>query len=195
MNKIIFATGNQHKVEEVSRINQHVDFLSLKDVDIVEDIPETGSTFRANALQKARYVFDRKQMPVLSEDSGLCIEALSGEPGVLSARYAGVEKNHAKNIQKVLSQLITQDNRKAFFVSTLCFIDTDRKDHYFEGYCHGIIAHEISGSGGFGYDPIFIPDGFNETFGLLNSEVKDKISHRKKSFALFSAFIQQANQQ
>ena len=189
MNKIIFATANPHKVEEISRINRSISFLSLTDVGITEDIPETGDTFRENAFQKANYVFEQTNMPVLSEDSGLVIDALDGRPGVLSARFAGTNKNHQHNIEKVLSLLRDKSDRRAHFSSTLCFINSQKQVYYFEGICPGKIHSEIMGTGGFGYDPIFIPEGFEKTFGILDDSIKDKISHRKKSFAIFSEFL------
>jgi len=188
--KVIFATGNHHKVNEVSRICPSVTFLSLKDVGIEEEIPETGSTFRANAQQKAQYVFDRTNTPALAEDSGLVVEALNGAPGVFSARYAGDEKNHQKNMMKLLSELSTHTNRRAYFISTFCFYENADKIYFFEGKCHGTIAKEMSGSGGFGYDPIFIPDGHKHTFGQLSDVTKDAMSHRKKSLVKLLPFLE-----
>jgi XTP/dITP diphosphohydrolase len=191
MDKIIFATSNSHKIEEVSRINRSIEFLSLEDVHVYDDIPETGDTFKKNAYQKASFVYSRCHLPTLAEDSGLEVEVLYGEPGVLSARYAGIDKNHQRNMQKVLTLLGDETKRQAQFVSTLCFIDAKGRDHYFEGFCRGRIHTHVQGNGGFGYDPIFIPTDYDCTFGELPHEVKDAISHRKQSFALFASFLNQ----
>ena len=191
MSKIIFATGNPNKIDEISRLNSGFSFLSLFDVDIKEDIPETGNTFRANALQKAMYVFERNRIPTLAEDSGLVINALNGAPGIYSARYAGEEKNHKKNMIKVLAELNTQFDRTAYYQATICYIDENGHIHYFEGKCQGRISDEMKGEGGFGYDPIFIPEGHEKTFGELPNSTKDEISHRKQAFTLFTHHLTQ----
>ena len=189
MKKIVFATSNSHKIAEVSRINSSIDFISLTELKMLEDIPETGHTFRENAYQKAWYVFSRCKLPTLAEDSGLAIRSLDGNPGVLSARFAGEDKNHQNNMEKVLRLLTDQNDRSAQFISTLCFIDSAGCPHYFEGFCNGQIHTSAQGIGGFGYDPIFIPEGYERTFGELSDDIKDAISHRKKSFALFTTYI------
>ncbi len=191
MNKIVFATGNQHKVEEINRINRRIQFLSLHDVDINEEIPETGSSFAENAYQKASYVFNKTKLPVLAEDSGLIVDALDGRPGIYSARYAGLQKNHQDNIAKVLHEMKGIADRRAKFISCLCFIDNTGQSSYFEGFCHGFLFTQPLGNGGFGYDPIFIPNGYDKSFGELPNEIKDKISHRSKSFEIFSNFLKE----
>ena len=189
MSKIVFATSNQHKVDEINRINSVTKFISLGEVGIFDVIPETGSTFQENAHQKAAFVFERKNYPVFAEDSGLVVEALDGAPGVYSARFAGEEKNHDKNIQKVIALLEGVNKRNAHFASVICFIDRSGTPYYFEGACHGYIHTHPKGSGGFGYDPIFIPQGYSQTFGQLDDAIKDQISHRKKSFSKFMNFL------
>lgn len=189
MHEIIFATRNKNKVKEINDINSTISFISLDDVGISEDIPETGDTFEENAHQKAAYVFDRIKKPVLAEDSGLVVPSLHGEPGVLSARYAGDDKDDAKNIEKLLSKLTDSAERAAYFNTTICYIDAEGNAHYFTGRCHGHIGLAPAGTNGFGYDPIFIPNGLDKTFAECPIVEKNKISHRKRAFVQFQAFI------
>lgn len=186
---IVFATGNQHKVREVNRINEGINFISLTDVGIDTDLPETGDTFEANAEEKARYVFDRESIAVIAEDSGLVVPALGGEPGVYSARYAGTGKDHEANIRKLLRRLAESENRLAYFQATICYIDPNGTAHFFTGKCHGRIHTEKRGNGGFGYDPVFIPNGYDESFGELDPSIKDEVSHRKKAFTKFFNYM------
>jgi len=178
--KIIFASANQNKIKEIrALLPAHFEILGLKDIGIVEDIPETGKTIKENSLLKARFVknFIADSTAVFADDSGLEVEALNGEPGVYSARYAGAFKNDTANNNKLLQELKLKTNRKAQFITVITLI-LDGKIHYFEGIVKGTIAFEARGDNGFGYDPLFIPQGFRSTFAELSSETKNNISHR-----------------
>lgn len=177
--KICFASSNQGKVDEInSLLPATVEVIGLKDLNVLEDIPETGDTFQANALQKAKYVFNKFQIPVFADDSGLCVKALSNEPGVFSARYAGAPKDDKKNIQLLLKNLGANPQRTAHFKTVIAYIDQNGENHFFEGSIEGDITQEEKGNNGFGYDPIFSPNGYDETFAELSKEVKNQISHR-----------------
>ncbi len=183
MTTIVFATANAHKLEEIQAVlPNHIRVLSLKDVGITEEIPETGSTLRGNSAIKAQYVKEKLSPDfsadfIIADDSGLEVEALQGAPGVYSARYAGVPKDDAANNKKLLHALQNSSNRKARFVTVITLITKDAV-HVFEGEVKGTIAHEARGISGFGYDPLFIPTGYRSTFAELGSEIKNKISHR-----------------
>lgn len=181
MTKLVFATGNPHKVKEVNEmLSGQFDIISLKDIGCHEDIPETSPTIEGNALQKARYVFEKYNVNCFSEDTGLEIMALNGEPGVLSARYAGDDKNAAANMQLVLKKLSGKTDRSARFKTVIALI-IDGKEYTFEGIAKGNIRHEKSGGKGFGYDPIFEPLGHAVTFAEMSSADKNAISHRGKA--------------
>ncbi len=178
INKIIFATGNRHKVKEVLQVlGDQFDLGSLADIGCPEDLPETSPTLEGNALQKARYVQAHFGVNCFAEDTGLEIEALGGAPGVNTARYAGDAKNPDANIDLVLKNLEGKANRSALFRAVIALI-LDGKEHFFEGIVHGKIHHERSGNGGFGYDPIFQPDGYDRTFANMSDDEKNAISHR-----------------
>ncbi len=182
--KIIFASQNKGKIKEVKAIfnNSHFEIVSLFDLGNNIDIEETGDTFRDNALLKAQTVYELYKEPVVSDDSGLMIEQLGGRPGVISARYAGEGCTFADNNLKVISELSEfPEPHKAKFVSTAIFYDGSNIIESV-GELHGIIIKEQRGTGGFGYDPIFIPDGYDKTISELDFELKNKISHRAKSF-------------
>jgi len=173
---IVFATNNKNKLKEVrSKLQEEV--LGLTDIGCIEDIEETGTTFETNALIKAQYVYEKYGYTCFADDSGLEVEALNGAPGVYSARYAGEHGNAEANMNKLLNALEKENNRKAKFVTVICLIK-DGEINYFRGEIHGTIIHEMRGNDGFGYDPIFIPDGYNKTFAELNLADKNKISHR-----------------
>lgn len=175
---LVFATGNPHKIQEVHDLLQgHFDLKGLHDIGCPLDLPETSPTIEGNALQKARYVYGNYGANCFSEDTGLEIEALGGEPGVLSARYAGESKDPAANMQLVLERMAGKTNRKARFYTVIALI-LDGQEHIFEGIAEGSIRLEPSGTGGFGYDPIFQPDGFEATFAELTKAEKNAISHR-----------------
>lgn len=180
---IVFASANKSKIQEISAlIPSTYKLVSLEDIGITEDIPETGLTIKDNSEIKARYVAEvliKKKLPwaVIADDSGLEVEALNGEPGVYSARYAGMQKNDTANNKKLLDELANFTNRKAIFVTTIT-LKLNNQIFFFNGQINGTIALEPKGTKGFGYDPLFIPQGYQSTFAELEKDVKNKISHR-----------------
>lgn len=177
MKKLVFATNNQHKTEEIRlALKGKYEVLNLKDIGCDVDIPETGVTFAENATLKSEYVVEHFSIDCFADDSGLEIEALNNEPGVFSARYSG-SRNDLNNIELVLEKLEDEENRKARFRTVISLIK-DGENHLFEGVINGTIRKSLSGSNGFGYDPIFQPDGYNITFAEMDMEEKNKISHR-----------------
>jgi len=191
--QLVFATNNRHKLEEVSaKIKSEFDLLTLEDIGCTEDIDETGLTFRDNASIKSRYVFDKYHLNCFGDDSGLEIDALNGEPGVYSARYAGKHGEHDANINKALEKLGASENRKARFVTVISLI-WKGEEYFFEGTVEGTIRRERSGSKGFGYDPIFQPDGYDKTFAEMTLDEKSKISHRAKAMDKLIAFLETQN--
>ncbi len=181
---LIFATNNSHKLhearEKLQLVNAPVEILSLSDIDFSEDLPETGNTLQANALQKAETLYKRVKRNCFADDTGLEIEALDGAPGVYSARYAGESCTFDDNMNLVLSNMQGKSNRRACFRTVIALI-LDGNVHYFEGRVDGEILTEKHGAEGFGYDPIFRPDGYTETFAELPLEVKNRISHRGRA--------------
>jgi XTP/dITP diphosphohydrolase len=189
MKKLLFATSNANKLREVREIlvNQY-EVLSLKDIDWNEEIPEPFDTIRENSIYKANYFFEKMGMDCISEDSGLEVEALDGRPSAYSARYAGESRNDIQNYQKVLAEMQGESNRTARFKSIITY-KTDTICETFEGEMLGNIGFEPKGSNGFGYDPIFIPEGKNQTNAELTSEEKNAISHRKKALVKLVDFF------
>ena len=186
--QILIATHNLHKKEEIQQIlGPEFIITTLTDYDINEEIVEDGNTFQENALIKAKYCFEKTGKASVGDDSGLVVEALDGQPGIYSARYAG-NHNFKKNIEKVLEELKDQPNRRAYFITVLCFKDEDG-EHYFEGRVYGNITTEVFGEDGFGYDPIFVPDDHNLTFAEMMPEEKNKISHRSAALKKFLEFL------
>lgn len=178
MRKLVFATNNAHKLEEVRAVlDNKIEIVSLNELGCYDDIPETADTLEGNALIKAAYVFNKFGMACIADDTGLEVEALNGEPGVYSARYGGEPHNAQKNMQKLLTNLNGVENRKARFRTVIVLKDAER-ELYFEGTIHGHISETPSGAAGFGYDPVFVPDGYNKSFAELGPELKNKISHR-----------------
>ena len=176
--KFVFATNNAHKLEEVTAIlGNRIELLSLKDIHCHVDIPETADTLEGNALLKAQYIFENYQMDCFADDTGLEVEALNGEPGVYSARYAGDGHNAEANILKLLQNMEGIENRKAQFRTAFALI-INGKEHLFEGIIKGEIITTRRGNSGFGYDPIFVPEGYSQTFAEMGNELKNKISHR-----------------
>lgn len=176
--ELVFASSNQNKVSEIQKIlGSKIKLLSLNDIKCDEEIEETGKTFQENALIKARYIFKNYSKNCFADDSGLEVEALNNEPGVYSARYAGEPKNDDKNTQKLLRELASKTNRNACFKTVIALI-IDGKEQFFEGKINGQIASEPAGNGGFGYDPVFIPEGYDKTFAQMTLEEKNTISHR-----------------
>ena len=186
---LVVASHNKHKIEEISEIvNHNIELISLSDLKYFEDIPETGNTFVDNAFIKARTIHTLFHKNCLADDSGLEIFSLNNEPGVYSARYAGEPVDHENNIQKVLSNLQGIDNREARFVTVLALILND-KEYIFEGEVRGKISTEKKGNNGFGYDPIFIPDGYEKSFAEMSAEEKNEISHRAAALKKMQSFI------
>ena len=176
--KFVFATNNAHKLEEVTAIlGDRIELLSLKDINCHADIPETADTLEGNALQKARYIAGNYRTDCFADDTGLEVEALNGAPGVYSARYAGAGHDSEANMQKLLHDMEGMENRKAQFRTVFALINNG-KEHLFEGIVKGEIIKTRRGTSGFGYDPIFIPEGYTQTFAEMGNELKNKISHR-----------------
>ncbi|MCQ2374749.1 MAG: non-canonical purine NTP diphosphatase [Salinivirgaceae bacterium] len=189
MLNLIFATHNNHKLQEVAQLlGDKIQLQSLDNVNITEDIPETANTLEGNARQKAHYIFDRTGANVFADDTGLEVEALGGEPGVFSARYAGPACNSADNITKLLKNLNGVQNRNARFRTVICLI-LNGKEYLFEGIVNGRIIENLVGDAGFGYDPVFVPDGYNETFAQMSMQLKNSISHRGRAIAELCTFL------
>ena len=210
--KIVFATNNEHKLTEIRAIlGDAFEVVSLADIGCHEDIPETGQTLEENALMKAEYIYDKYHLSCFADDTGLEVEALNGAPGVYSARYAameatvpagspaGISHDSEANMARLLRELANNNNRKARFRTVIAFIE--KKDvcpcgctsikvvHKFEGIVNGEITREKSGAEGFGYDPIFRPDGYDKTFAELGADIKNKISHRARAVAKLAEFL------
>jgi XTP/dITP diphosphohydrolase len=189
MDTLIFATNNSHKVDEVRSVLQGKwDIISLKEAGIDKDIPEPHNTLEENALEKSRTIYLLTGRNCFSEDTGLETEILNGEPGVRSARYAGEPASFENNISLLLQRLEGQTNRRARFRTVISLIMGGR-EHQFEGICNGIIIDENKGSAGFGYDPVFVPDGDTRTFAEMNMEEKNLFSHRKKAMEKLIWFL------
>ena len=187
--KICFATNNQHKIEEVrSALGPDFSLLSLIEIGCTEELPETGTTLEANALQKAKYVFDHYQIPCFADDTGLEVPALNNEPGVYSARYAGLQRSSEDNISLLLKNLENKNNRQARFKTVMAWVELNLQ-HTFEGIVEGEIIKERKGKGGFGYDPVFLPKGYNKTFAEMEMHEKNSISHRAKALEKLLAFL------
>jgi len=176
--KFVFATNNAHKLEEVTAIlGDKIELLSMKDIHCHADIPETADTLEGNALLKARYIFENYNMDCFADDTGLEVEALNGAPGVYSARYAGDAHNSEANMRKLLQDMEGIENRKAQFRTVFALI-INGKEHLFEGIVKGEITKHRCCSSGFGYDPVFIPEGYTQTYAEMGNTLKNKISHR-----------------
>ena len=191
MQKLVFATNNAHKLEEIRAIlGDRLDILSLSDIDCHDDIPETADTLDGNARQKARYIHERYGLDVFADDTGLEVTALGGQPGVHTARYAYPDRNDTEaNTAKLLSELQAQTDRTARFRTAICLI-LGGEEHLFEGIVTGTIATEKRGEKGFGYDPVFCPDGYEgQTFAQLGVDVKNTISHRARAVQKLAQFL------
>ena len=187
--KLLFVTNNLHKLREVQEIvGNSFRILSLKDVSIDEDIPETSKTLEGNACQKARFIYERTGMDCFADDTGLFIDALEGRPGVFSARYAGEGCIFEDNIRKVLAELQHTENRNACFRCVVCLI-LGGTDHLFEGRIDGVILKEKHGEGGFGYDPVFVPNGQSQTFSEMPPYLKNGLSHRGRAMWKMMKFL------
>jgi XTP/dITP diphosphohydrolase len=190
MKKIIFATNNNHKLNEIRNIlTRKFNVFGLKDIGFEGDIPETGITLFENASIKSRFVYEKFKTDCFSDDTGLEIDTLGGKPGVYSARYAGEEANSEKNIEKVLKQMAGSTNRAARFKTVISLI-LNGKEYFFEGKVEGKIILEKRGATGFGYDPIFLPDGYNKTFAEMDLATKNQISHRARATAKLVHFLE-----
>jgi XTP/dITP diphosphohydrolase len=189
MHRIVFATNNAHKMGEVSAIlNDGFQIMGLKEIGCFDDIPETQDTIEGNALQKARYVWEKFGIDCIADDTGLEVEALNGAPGVYSARYAGEDCVAENNIRKLLRELDGVDNRKARF-KTVAVLILNGKEYFFEGIVSGRILTEKKGNDGFGYDPVFVPDGFETSYAQMSADEKNAISHRALAFGKFADFM------
>ena len=189
MQQLVFATNNAHKLEEVAaKLNGKIKLLSLADIGCQDDIAETGATFRENAAIKSHHIYDKYHLNCFGDDSGLEIDALNGEPGVYSARYAGKHGDHQANMDKVLTQLQSTTNRKARFRTVISLI-WNGEEHFFDGTVEGTIRREQAGTAGFGYDPIFQPDGYAITFAEMSMDDKNKISHRARAMEKVIEFL------
>ena len=197
--RIVFATNNAHKLSEIRQIlGNDIEILSLADIGCHEDIPETADTLEGNALQKAQYVYDHYHLSCFADDTGLEVDALGGEPGIYSARYAGDDHDSEANMQKLLQKLGENNNRKARFRTVIALIEKEEdekvtepaeKTSFFEGIVEGQIIREKRGQEGFGYDPIFQPDGYDETFAQLGLEIKNRISHRARAVEKLAKYL------
>jgi XTP/dITP diphosphohydrolase len=187
--RLVFATHNKHKATEVQKIVPDAfEVITLTDLNILEEIPETGETLQANALIKARFIHQKLGYNCFADDTGLEVEALNGEPGVYSARYAGLAKSDQANMDKLLLNLSTKSNRRARFVTSICLFWLDEM-FVFEGELRGTITNEKMGTNGFGYDPIFMPEGYDITLAQMDVMTKNMISHRGKAMRKMADFL------
>ena len=201
MKRIVFATNNQHKLQEIRDIlGSDYEVVSLKEIGCNVDIPETGNTLEENALQKAQYVYDHYHLSCFADDTGLEVEALDGAPGVHSARYAeGTDHDSEANMAKLLRELDGKENRKSRFRTVISYIEKQdvcpcgctsiKKIHQFDGIVNGSIATEKHGTEGFGYDPIFVPEGYYKSFAELGEGIKNGISHRARAVAKLAEYL------
>lgn len=190
MKKLVFATNNAHKLEEIRAIlGDKVEILSLNDIHCHADIPETADTLEGNAALKAAYIYEHYGLDCFADDTGLEVEALNGTPGIYSARYAGGEGHDSEaNMKKLLREMEGKENRRAQFRTAICLIERG-KETLFEGIVKGEIIREKRGGSGFGYDPVFVPEGYTETFAEMGSEEKNKISHRARAVQQLCAYL------
>ncbi len=187
MTDLVIASNNKGKIKEIKEMIHHIHLLSLNDICFNEEIPEPYPTFAENAYIKAKTVFNFCGKNVFADDSGICVNALNGEPGVISAHYSG-ERDDEKNLQKILNNLTDKTDKTAYYFAVICLI-WNTETYYFDGTCNGIIIPNKRGTNGFGYDPIFIPDGYNQTFAELPLAVKNTISHRGKAIKKMIDFL------
>lgn len=187
--KLIFATQNKHKIEEIKPgLNPQIELIDLENLGFKEDVPENADTLEGNALEKANFIYSKYNIDTISDDTGLEVESLNGEPGIYSARYAGESKNSDDNIDKLLQNLKGKSNRKAQFKTVIALI-LDQKEYVFEGIVEGEITESRKGEMGFGYDPVFQPTGYNKTFAEMTLEDKNKISHRARALKKLTIFL------
>ena len=188
--KIVFASNNKNKIHEIqSMLPENIQIVSLESIGCFEEIPETADTIEGNAILKANYVIQKYGFDCFADDTGLEVDSLNGQPGVFSARYAGEQKNADDNMDKLMKELSGKPNKNAQF-KTVIALNFKGKQHLFVGIASGKITSEKMGTGGFGYDPIFKPSGYEKTFAELSLEVKNEISHRGKATKLLIEFLQ-----
>ncbi|MDP2068967.1 MAG: non-canonical purine NTP diphosphatase [Lutibacter sp.] len=186
--KLVFATNNKHKLEEVQAMLTNFEIVNLADIHCFEDIPETADTLEGNAILKANFITEKFGLDCFADDTGLEVAALNNEPGVYSARYAGENNNAEANMNKLLKNVENNPNRKAQFKTAIA-LNIQGKQFIFEGICEGTILTEKRGTSGFGYDPIFMPDGFNTSFAEMDMNEKGNISHRGKAIEKLVTFL------
>lgn len=188
-NEIVIASNNSKKIKELTFLLQGYSLLSLNDIGFTKEIPEPYETFEENAQQKARTIYEFCGKTVLADDSGLCVPALNGAPGVYSAYYGGHPRSDEKNNLQLLNAMKGIDHREAYYKAVLCLYQKD-KVYFFDGICEGTILEAPQGKNGFGYDPLFVPQGFTQTFAELPIDVKNKLSHRGKAIQLLKEFLE-----
>ena len=190
--KLVFATNNKHKLDEVRKITSHhpIEIVSLAEINCFDDIPETADTLEGNALQKAHYIQEKFGLNCFADDTGLEVEALNNAPGVYSARYAGPGHDSEANMKKLLHEMEGKENRKARFRTVIALV-WNGKTYTFDGIVNGTITTTKRGENGFGYDPIFIPEGYEQTFAELGNDIKNQISHRAKAVEKLDEFLTQ----
>lgn len=189
MEELIIASNNKGKISEIKTLISGVRLLSLKDIGFDKEVEEPYDTFRENAYTKAKAVHNYCGKNVFSDDSGLCVNALKGKPGVHSAYYSGLPRDNNRNTAMLLQNMIAVKDRSAYYIAIICLI-WDGEAHYFEGKCNGHIHENRAGDGGFGYDPIFIPEGYDKTFGELSPDIKNRLSHRGEAVRKMVSFIE-----
>jgi len=193
MNKVLVSSNNKDKISEIRKVFENEDFiiLSLEDIGLNIDIVEDQETLEGNALKKAGEIFSISKIPTISDDTGLYVEALNGEPGIYSSRYAGENVTYDDNCQKLINNMkrIPETKREAYFKTVICFYIEKDKYYLYEGICNGKIINTKRGAEGFGYDPLFIPNGFKKTFAEMNEDEKNKISHRGRALEKLRSFI------
>lgn len=190
MTELVFATNNLHKLNELSKLaGDNFHLLSLNDINCTDDIPETADTLEGNAALKAHFIWEKFEKNCFADDTGLEVEALNGQPGVYSARYAGEEQNSEANLSKLLQDMVCVTNRKARFRTVICLI-LNGKESYFEGIVNGVLLAERHGLEGFGYDPIFVPEGYDQTFAEMDMGLKNSMSHRGRATEKLLQFLQ-----
>lgn len=193
MDKLVLASRNPHKIEEMKSLLAPlgIEVLSAQDFPELEEVIEDKDTLECNALKKSRYVAGKTGLPALSDDTGLEVDALNGAPGVWSARYAGEDASYSDNVNKLLAELKDRDERTARFRTVMALSRPGKEDLFFEGSCEGHITEEESGDGGFGYDPVFMPEGYDKTFAELSPETKNSISHRGRAMQNFLEYLKE----
>jgi len=192
--KLVFATNNINKLKEVQAMLTNFEIVSLADINCFEDIPETANTLEGNAILKANFITEKYGLNCFADDTGLEVETLNNEPGVFSARYAGIENNSEANITKLFNELGENSNRNAQFRTAIA-LNINQKQFIFEGICKGTILKNKQGANGFGYDPIFLPQGYSKSFAEMNMNEKGNISHRGKAIKKLITFLKEHNWQ